>query len=809
MISAIVKPYRSIILLFFFYSLVCSVFAQEEQDITQTVRGKVLDKESGSEIPGVSIALMNDSAVVSSTTSDANGIFRLENVPVGRYALHVTFLGYQPYINPNIIVTSAREATLSLALEETAVHINEVIITSGSNDDLVNSNTIVSARSFSVDETNRYAGSRTDPARMASNFAGVLGTDDSDNEIVVRGNSSTGLLWRLEGINIPNPNHFAVAGTTSGAVNIINNKVLDNSEFYTGAFPAEFGNCVAGVFDLRMRNGNNEKHEFTGQFGFLGTELAAEGPISKSQGSSYLVTYRYSTLKLFEALKIRIGTSAIPSYQDGAFKLNFPGKDGSNFSLFGIGGKSDIAIVVSKFTKPTEEIYGEKNKDQYFGSAMGVIGASYSKSLNDKTFIKMVVAQSGETFYAHHLFVFRNTYFSIDSISDYMRYKYIQGKTSFVFYVNRKFNSRTSMKVGLVADRYLVNLHDSIRNLFTYKYSIRTNFKGATALLQPYVQFRFKPTENLIFTTGLHTQYFLLNGSSSIEPRLSMIWKVRPSQSLSLGMGMHSQMQPTYIYFSQKKDSKGNYFLPNKNLGFTRSIHYVLGYNIMVTENMHIKAETYYQHLYEVPIDTFPSSFSLLNQGTTYGRVFPNKLINKGTGTNYGLELTIERFFRNNYFFMITASVFNSTYRGSEGVKRSTDFNQKFATNFVAAREFKFKKNQNTKLTTGTKITWMGGMLYSPIDIAASNVAGEIIAVDSLCNSKQFHNYFRWDLNIGLKVNRKKLTHEIGLDLINILNTKNILSLSYSPDPRNPSDEPIGIDYQLGFLPLFYYKVDF
>ncbi len=779
------------------------------QELTQTIRGKIIDKEAKAELPGVNLILLKDSAKVSAAVADVNGNFRMQDIPVGRYSLKANFIGYQPFFIADVIVTSAREVILNIEMEESAVKMKEVVIAGAKKGEARNEMASVSARTFSVEETNRYAGSRTDPARMASNFAGVQGTDDSDNEIVIRGNSSLGLLWRLEGVNIPNPNHFAVAGTTSGAVNIINSKVLDNSDFYTGAFPAEYGNCVAGVFDLRMRNGNNEKHEFTGQFGFLGTELAGEGPIDKSRGSSYMFTYRYSTLKLFEALHIRIGTSAVPSYQDAAFKLNFPGKDGSNFSIFGVGGKSSINILASKFTDATEEIYGEKNKDQYFGSQMGVIGTTYTKSLNDKTFIKLVVAHSGDQSYAHHLMVYRDTNFQLDSLIEKMRYEYIVQKTSCNFFVNHKFSSKASMKAGFFADYYNFSMHDSSRNMSSYLFERRNDFIGSTELYQPYVQFRFKANDKLIFTTGLHAQYLELNGSSSIEPRAGMTWKFKHRQSLSAGVGMHSQMQPAYIYFNRKVDADGNYYYPNRNLGFTRSVHYVLAYDVALSDNMRIKLETYYQHLYEVPIDTSRSSFSLLNQGTGYGRFFPNSLANKGTGTNYGLELTVEKFFSKSFFFMITASIFNSTYKGSDGIERSTDFNEMFATNLLIGKEFKIGMKHNTVLNTGTKITWAGGGRYSPADIAASNTAGEFMALDSLRNSRTFHNYFRWDVNIGFKINRKKVTHEIGLDLVNILNTKNVLALSYDPDPRDPSKDPIRMDYQLGFLPLFYYKIDF
>lgn len=777
------------------------------QNLTQTIRGKVVDGLSKSELPGVQVIAFNDSGKVGGAQTDVNGFYRLQNIPIGRVIIKASFLGYQP-ADFKIEVTSAKEVILNFEMEESAVKVEEVVITASKKGEVRNEMATVSARTFTVEETNRYAGSRSDPARMASNFAGVQGTDDSRNDIVIRGNSPLGLLWRFEGVDIPNPNHFAIAGSTGGPVSIINSKTLENSDFFTGAFPAEYGNSNAGVFDLKMRNGNNEKHEFTGQFGFLGTELAAEGPISKLTGSSYLFSYRYSTLKLFDALNISIGTDAVPNYQDGGFKLNFPGQKGSNFSVFGIAGKSNIDILVSKYTEPSEDLYGDKDRDQYFGTSMKVGGATYTKSLNEKTFIKVVAAHSVSESHSHHIMVYRDTSYAIDSLIDQMGYKYVEQKSSINLSLNRKLSARTSMKAGMYFSYYYFDLLDSNRNASTYQFEIRNFYESSTALWQPFVQFRMKAYDKLIINYGLHAQYFALNGSSSVEPRAGFRWMMKENQSLSFGTGLHSQMQPTYVYFSHTIDSNQKYIWHNKNMGFTRSIHNVLSYDWAISQNLRIKTEAYYQTLYQVPVDIYPSAFSLLNQGSGFERFFPDTLVNKGSGTNVGLEFTVEKFFSRDFFFMITASLYDSKYRGSDNIERSTDFNGKFAVNGLLAKEYKVGKNKNSVLTTGTKITYAGGRRYTPADTLASAAASEIVGIDSLRNTKQFKNYFRWDVKIGLRVNKKKITHELGLDLVNVLSTKNVLSLTYVPNPKDPTDV-VRENYQLGFLPLFYYKIDF
>jgi hypothetical protein len=793
-------------LLFFFLSSI--PLAAQPPAPSQTIRGRILDKETKSTLPGVVITLYRDSTQVKGTVSDVNGNFRMSDVPVGRYNLSTRFTGYQHFYANNLIVSSGKELVLDIELEESAVQVNEVVIEATSKDAPNNEMASVSARQFSVEETNRYAGSRGDPARMASNFAGVQGADDSRNDIVVRGNSPIGVLWRVEGVDIPNPNHFAIEGTTGGPVSIINNKMLANSDFFTGAYPAEYGNSIAAAFGLRMRNGNNEKFEFNGQFGFLGTELSAEGPFNKTRGSSFLVNYRYSTLRLFESLAIPIGTGAVPNYQDGAFKLNFPMKNGGNLSWFGIGGGSRINIVVSDYKKPIDELYGEDSRDQYFRSGMAVSGLAYSKSLNENAYIRAVIAGSHRWSGSEHLLVWRNTAFGIDSITPKLGYTNREQRYTANFVFTRKFGNQHVLKIGVYNEAFHNLLLDSIHSEQTFIFSNRQNYNGSSFLLQPFTQWKYKVSDHLVFNGGIHGQYFTLNGSSSIEPRLGMRWTITPKHTISIGTGMHSQLLPAYIYYTHLPSTTQPYVLHNKNIGFMRSIHTVAGYDWLLYQNLRLKIETYYQYLYDVPVEKRISSFSVLNQGSGFSRFFPDTLVNTGSGRNYGIEFTLEKFFAKDYFFLITASVFDARYRGSDGKLRTTDFNTGYAVNALGAKEWKLNAKQTLQI--GAKLTLAGKRWYTPIDTAASRLESDEVLIDSLRNSQQFdRNYMRIDCRIVWRLNTKKLTHEIGIDFINILNRKNILGLTYSPNPLRPNDNPVVEQYQLGFLPLFYYQIDF
>jgi len=610
------------LLLGLFYCI--NAFAQPAQN----VRGKVVDLETNHPLKGVRIDIFTqDSVVKFRALTNEFGEFTLRNIPVGKHDLVAKLMAYDSK-KVSIEVNSGKETIVNLGIQESFTEINEVVVAGRKKGDVINEMATVSAQQFSVEETNRYPGSRADPARMASNFAGVQGADDSRNDIIIRGNSPLGVVWKVEGIDIPNPSHFATAGSSGGPVSILNNKILGNSDFFMSAFPAEYGNSVSGIFDLKLRNGNNENHEFTGQFGLLGTELVAEGPINKSKKSSYLIMGRYSTLSMFQSLGIKIGTAAIPVYGDGAFKLNWVLKKGGSISLFGIGGKSKIDILVSKQTEASAELYGEGDRDQHFGTSMVTGGLIYKKSLSEKTFVSSTLAISHDVSQSNHEYLNQTVdtlngvrKIRIVSINPLMGYYFKTTRLSYYLAVSHKINRRHLIKAGINVDGIYLNQKDSVLNqdsLNVNNYSVfvnRWDYKGTSLLIQPFIQWKYRITENMDFTAGVHAQYYSMSNSiSPVEPRLGWKYRMRKAQSLSAGAGLHSQMQPLYAY---------NYHLPNapanqphnQKMDFTKSLHSAFGYEKSFSKSFNVKSEVYYQYLYNIPVEIHPSSFSMVNMG--------------------------------------------------------------------------------------------------------------------------------------------------------------------------------------------------
>ncbi|MEN9420658.1 MAG: hypothetical protein RLZZ107_129 [Bacteroidota bacterium] len=785
---------------------------------TQTVRGKVFDSETNYPLTGAKLLIEVDGQkYMAAATTD--GSFSIVKVPVGKHQL-VASAAFYDSRTLTIEVTSGRELIVQIPLQEKISEQNAVRVVGRKQGEVLNEMAVLSAQQFSVEETNRYPGSRMDPARMASNFAGVNGADDSRNDIVVRGNSPLGVIYRVEGIDIPNPNHFAISGTSGGPVSLLNNKILGNSDFFMSAFPAEYGNSLSGVFDLKLRNGNNNQHEFTGQFGLLGTEFLAEGPLSKNGKSSYLVMGRYSTLTIFQKLNINLGTDAIPKYYDGAFKFNWILKNGGQLALFGMGGSSDIAIKISDFKEYTEDLYGEGDRDQYFGTSMITSGLNYKKSINEKTFISSTLAYSQEMQRTNHDYLRNRRLDTLtneivyDSLYAMMAYRFKVQKLSGYTAVNHKFNKQHLIKVGLSFDLISMNFLDScLYNLdVPDNYELRWNYQGSAAIIQPFVQWKWRVSDNMDVTAGIHAQYFTLTNSiSPFEPRLGWKYKMDNGQAIFAGGGLHSMIQPYYTYAYKVLPGTNN---PNSNLNmdFSRSAHSGIGYEKSFNKGFNIKTEAYYQYLYNIPVTVDPSSFSMINVGSGFSRLFIDELQNTGDGYNYGLELTVQKYFDKTFFFLFSGTVYNSQYRGSDMVWRNTSYNGNYVVNLLGGKEFKV--GERSVIGIGGKVTAAGGKRYGFVDIAATNSAKEIIFMDSMFNERQFRDYFRADLKISWRKNADRVTHEFGLDLVNILGTKNLLTLAYKPaltpqEIANPNFEPFAEKTQLVFFPIFYYKIDF
>lgn len=784
-----------------FTTLALLVTAQlYSQNITQTIRGNITDKESKSPLSFASILLLNSNPTVG-TSADSVGNFTLTKIPVGRQNIQISYQGYKTTVVSDIQLSAAKEIVLQIELEENAVSLNTVTITAGNTkDQTVNDMIGISGRTFSVSEANRFAGSQNDPARMARNYAGVSGASDQRNDIIVRGNSPQGLLWRVEGIPVPNPNHFAGQGTTGGPISIINYKLLSNSDFITGAFPAEYGNATSGVFDIKMRNGNNKHSERTLQLGALDLEAIIEGPFSKTNFSSYLVAYRYSTLSILANAGVKLGFASIPYYQDLSFKFNFITKKMGTFKFFGLGGISSTRFLDNK-RDSTQFSPANKGENVLFGSKTGIVGLSHTYFLDNTTFLKTTVAATYEGNGSQRDSVQKSGALKQTGGFGYDNYKFIVN-----CFLNKKINSKNTIQSGIILENTTYKTKDS---LLLYSpisgksfWGYNNDFSGNTNLLQLYSQWKYKINEKITLNSGLHFQYLTLNNKWAVEPRLAINYQIQQNQTLSIGYGLHNQIQPYGMYFYKNKYDASN-SETNKNLDFSKSNQLIVGYDFKLKKDFRVKIESYYQYLSNIPVESHPSSYSVMNYGATFYNDYRDSLVNKGSGYNYGIEFTLEKFFSNNYYFLMTTSLFDSKYKGSDGVERNTAFNGNYVVNALGGYELKLKKNLT--LLFDAKLTVAGGLRYTPVDFLASAQNREATYKEDQANTFQNKVYFKPDFKITIRKDfKRKIALEWALDIQNVANYRNVLLNWY--DKNTNTEHPV---YQNGRFPTVQLKLEF
>ena len=788
---------------FFFLLITAFAFAPAAfaQTASQTVRGTVLDAGAKAPVIGATVVVLGLEPALG-TTTDVNGRFRLAGVPVGRVKLRVSSLGYEDVVLNEVAVSAGKEVVLDLSLTERLTKLDEVqVVYRRSEDRTVANNEMatVSARPFSPLDANRYAGALGDPARMAQNFAGVGSANDTRNDIVVRGNSPASLLWRLDGVNLPNPNHFGSQGTTGGPVSLLNNNLLAKSDFLTGAFPAEYANALGSVFDLRLRKGNDEKHEFLGQVGFNGLELGAEGPFSPKSKASYLVNYRYSIFSLLKAVGYDI--AGTPSYQDFTAKVDVPVGARGTFSAWTLAGRSHIKFFGKDVDSTKADVYGDEATNTRVRYFTGVGAASYEHRFTDRTVAKATLSASRTTQdFGQDTILFRGrTRQALAEIPDYSVF-FVQEKLSGNLTVAHKLSARDRVSAGVIVDL----LRYDYTGGYTYPRPVtERDARGTTALTQLYAQWKHRFSDQLTLNAGLAASRFALNGRTVVEPRAGLQYQASPASTISLAYGLHSTLQPLLTYFYQSPQADGRYALTNHDLGFTRAHHLVLAYDRQLTDNLHLRAEAYHQWLFDAPVERTASSFSQLTQGADFAPTNRGNLVNEGTGRNFGLELTLERAFSQGYYFLLTSSLFESNYKGSDGVTRNTPFNTQYVANALVGREFAVGQRRNT-FSISLKAATTGGRYATPLNLEASGMSHTAVYRTDQAFSDRMAAYFRADVKVGYKINRARLTHEIAIDLQNVSNNRNVFQQAY-----NARTNSIGTAYQQGFLPVPFYRLTF
>ena len=781
-------PIASLLILCLFFS--ANMYAQDGKPV-QTIRGVVTDQASGAPVPFASVGLLDLPQM--GTTTDDDGKFAINNIPVGRHDLQASFMGYEPAVFREIMLTSAKEIYLEISLKENVHVLEEVIVRPRINkEEAINAMALSGARMLSVEEASRFAGGMDDPARLVSSFAGVTSAVGS-NGISVHGNAPSLLQWRLEDVEIPNPNHFAdVASLGGGVLSSLSSNVLGNSDFYTSAFPAEYNNAVSGVFDMKLRNGNSRKFQHTLQAGILGLDIASEGPLSRNHNASYIFNYRYSTTGLMNKVSPAGDLEQMMDYQDLNFKFNFPTKRAGVFSLW---GTALIDKIKPEIESPEEWDYTDDAKDSRMKQTSAAAGLSHRYFFGNNGVLKTTLATTYSKIDA-----WESIYdFNMDS-SPYLDFKSQYTNLVLTSSYNKKYSSRHTNRTGFTVTHMNYDMDFDLAPLYTEPMNRISKGKGNTDLISAYTSSLFNFNDRLSATLGINGQFLTLNNRWTIEPRASIKWQASERSSFGLAYGLHSRMEKLDVYFV-KTQATGDK-LVNKDLDFTKTHHVSLSYNYKIADDMNLRIEPYFQYLYDVPVIA-DNSYSVLNRSTFY---VEDALINKGDGRNYGIDVTFEKYMTKGLYYMITASVFDSKYRGGDGVWHNTRFNRNYVLNGLVGKEWMTGSGKRDVLSVNIKLTLQGGDRYSPVDEQATLAHPDKKTQydETRAYSQQLSPMFLANYTISYRMNRNRVSHEFAIKGMNATGYKEYFGHEYNLqtgaiEPRRLKNSIFNITYRLEF----------
>ncbi|WNJ18376.1 TonB-dependent receptor [Pontibacter sp. G13] len=762
------------------------------QDITGKLNGVVIDQQSEAPVPFAQVSLEGTTEAIGTMTDD-QGKFSLEGIPVGRHTLKVATPGFEPQLVSEVLVSSGHNPTLRIALKEKSYQLDEVELRpTVEKQKSVNPLSTVSAQQVSMEEANRFAGGFDDPARMVSSFAGVA-SNVGENGIVVRGNSPKGVLWRMEGVAISNPNHFAeVTGFGGGGITALSSKMLANSDFFTSAFPAEYGNALSSVFDLSVRNGNSDEYQHSIQLGMLGLDVASEGPIVKGKQASYLVNYRYSTFGMID--------SFLPAdlfgiqYQDLAFKINLPTKAGT-FSIWGLGLLDEANSVPDTDTSYAEAKWRYQDdwstENSELGTAIG--GITHKILVNEKGYVKTVLTANANRINAQNSQL--DTTFEQNWVKDRVAYDAVDLRLSSL--LNYKFGARHTNRTGVIISHMDYDFHLQEAPEIGESLETFAEDAGSAQMVQAFTQSSIHLGKVQI-NPGIHYLYFNLSDAHSIEPRLGVSYQFHPKHRISAGYGLHSQLEKLSFYLADIPTDNGIHQL-NQDLQPGKAHHLVFAYDAMLNDHWHARVEPYYQALYDIPVvDNTP--FSMINLVDDF--FINDELVNEGTGTNYGIDFTLERYLHNGWFGLWTLSLFESTYKGGDGIERSTRFNRNVIGNFLIGKEWMIK-NKNI-LSASVKYTYLGGDRRNDI-LEAESLASHSI-VEDMTNPFSVQNPASnvASVTFTYRINHRKFASHWSLQVLNVMGAKEYLGYRY-----NYRDHTLDLNTDVVVVPNLSYKFEF
>ncbi|MBK7160680.1 MAG: TonB-dependent receptor [Ignavibacteria bacterium] len=745
------------------------VFSQKSYD--GIIRGTIIDAETQSPVEDAVIEILNTG---NKTTTDSTGNFFFQNLKYDSYQIKISGSGYDPLIKSNLIVYASKPLELIIKLNSKGIITDQIDVEA--NYFQKSSDVNISSLNLDFEEIRRAPGATEDISRMIQTIPGVSIGNDQRNDIIVRGGSPAENLILIDGIEIPNINHFGTDGSTSGAIGFINVKFIQETGILTGGFPSTFGDKLSSVIDINFREGSKKKFYSDINLSIAGFGGIFEGPLSEK--GSYMFSIRRSYLEL---IKNSIRLSSVPNYWDFNLKADYEISPKDKITLIGLLGLDKI-----DFSEESAENnpYGNSQDDQKTFAA----GINYKK-LFKKGFIQTVLSDS----YTDNYIV------QIDGQSALIKFENKANNNEIILKsdLNYQLSSNLSLNTGIGGKyagikNYLFLKGDTNAAGFVFD-TINADSKFNAVKLFGHANLTSKfLKDRLVVNTGVRLDYFdYIRLKTYFSPRIGASYKITPVTSLNAAAGIYYQ-SPEYIWLSSHPD--------NKNLNSIRSDHYILGLDHFFSGDLKATVELFYKNYKDYPVWKDIPTYILIDGGTEFGPNIVGEAVSAGTGYVKGIDISLQKKLssQKGLYGIINYSYINTGFTALAGGEKPGAFDPGHQFTLIAGYQF------SSGWLAGLKFKYSGGRPYTPLDYDASKrVNREVYATDEF-NSSRYPYYMRIDMRVDKKFDFSKASLVCYIELQNLFDRENIYSYYWNEDNKKP-----GTIYQWAFFPVGGISIQF
>lgn len=732
--------------------------------------GEVIDRNSKQPIIGAVIEIVNAKIF---TASDENGIFVVQNLNPKTYNLKISAPYYQTIYRTDVNVSGTQSIKIVIELILSSYETEEIVVSSERS--FANAHDLKTSTNFlSAEEIRRSPGAAEDLNRMIQSLPGVTTATDSRNDLIVRGGSPFENFIMVDGIEVPNINHFGTQAASGGPIGMINVDFLNDVTFSAGGFAAKYGDRLSSIMDIQYRNG--DKYNFNGKLdlGIAGAGIILEGPIQKGK-SSYLFSARKSYLDLILSAT---GLTAVPNYSNFNLKATYDLSSKHKLSLIGLAGIDKINF---KGSNDDDDPFISRTDFSGWQAAGGIV---HKWLIDNKTYIQTSISNNR---------YYRNV------LQDSLDKKKFKNESLDAEYTLRsdlshRFSVSDLLEIG-TAFKFIRNDNSIFiaeqRNFYgtlvpelNYS-SIAESFKLGT-----YIQYSKNLFHKLDITFGLRHDYFdYLKNKNTISPRLSAGYSLNENLKLNAAYGIYYQNPPLLWLVSYNQ---------NKNLKPMKTNQYVIGFEYYPQQDIKVTLEYFYKDYSDYPNSILNRQVTYANAGTEYATLGLEPLVSASKGRATGIEFFIQKKFLNNYYGMLNYSYSNIKFTSLDGIERSSSFD--YGNVLTVVFGYKFADN----FEVSAKYRFMGGRPFTPLNEIASQLVNQTVYDFERYNALRHKNYQRFDLRVDYRTELFGWTLITFIDFQNITNVANIDQIIW-----NEKKQKVDYVYQWRFLPTGGIKIEF